>query len=218
MSARREETRDGEAVVLGIAGGIGSGKSTVARAFASLGWEVVDSDKEAAAALQSEEAKRALVGWWGPGVLDAGGGVDRGAVGRLVFADEEKRRALEGLIHPMIARTRAQVLERARARVRGRAGERVGVVFDAPLLFEAGLDGQCDAVVFVDAPRGVRLERVRRSRGWDEAELSRREAAQWAPERKRALCRFVVNNDGETDVVEQCRVISGILLGSSDRG
>lgn len=87
--------------------------------------------------------------------------------------------------------SRAEAIERARG-----LGARAFVI-DAPLLFEAGLDGECDAVVFVDAPREVRLERVRRTRGWDESELARREAAQLRVEEKRRRSDVVVSNDGD---------------------
>lgn len=196
-------------ILLGIAGGIGSGKSTVARAFASLGWVVVDSDQQAAAALARDDVKQTLVSWWGSSVLDERGAVDRKAVGRIVFADPAQRRRLEELIHPLIARGRRDAIAAATADA-GRTPE--GVVYDAPLLFEAGLDKECDAAVFVDAPREQRLERVRTSRGWDEAELDRREASQWPIERKKAACRFVVMNDGPPQRVdEQVRRIAAIL-------
>jgi dephospho-CoA kinase len=214
----REHAPDDGPIVLGVAGGIGSGKSTVARALAALGWVVIDSDEQAAAALATDEVRRTLVSWWGPGVLDASGGVDRGAVGKIVFADAAQRARLEGLIHPMIARRRREIIENSRD---AQGKPPVGVVFDAPLLFEAGLAGECDAVVFVDAPREVRLARVKARRGWDEAELTRREAAQWPLEKKRAASRFVVDNRGDVDEVSrQVARIAGILLnelGGPDR-
>jgi dephospho-CoA kinase len=203
-----------EPIVLGIAGGIGSGKSTVARAFAALGWVVVDSDQQAAAALLRDDVRGTLVQWWGSGVLDSSGMIDRKAVGRIVFADAAERKRLEELIHPLIARGRRDAIAAATAAA-GRAPD--GVVYDAPLLFEAGLDRECDAVVFVDAPRERRLERVRASRGWDEHELAKREASQWPLDRKRAGCRFVVVNDGDArGVDEQVRHVAAIL--TAERG
>lgn len=209
-------TQPAAPIVVGIAGGIGSGKSTVARAFAALGWVVVDSDQQAAAALQRDDVRRTLIQWWGMAVLDASGAVDRKAVGRIVFADPAERARLEGLIHPLIARGRREAVEAATLAA-GRAPE--GVVYDAPLLFEAGLDKGCDAVVFVDAPRDARLARVRASRGWDDQELAKREANQWPLDRKRAGCRFVVVNDGECGGVdEQVRRVAAILLGERGSG
>ncbi len=179
--------------MIGVAGGIGSGKSAVAAALAALGWWVSDSDRSVREILARPETAETLRAWWGPGVLDAQGLVDRGAVARVVFQDPAQRRRLEALIHPLVH------AERARLRAEAARAGAPGVVLDAPLLYEVGLDRECDAVIFVDAPREVRLERVRRTRGWDEAELARREAAQMPPERKRALADAVVVNDGSEE-------------------
>ncbi|MFM9959130.1 MAG: dephospho-CoA kinase [Phycisphaerales bacterium] len=179
-------------LIIGIAGGIGSGKSAVARAFGRLGCAVIDSDAEAKTALDRPEVRQTLASWWGPGVLmrDAAGSerTDRSAVGRIVFADPAARARLEALIHPLIRRTRETARREAVA-----AGAKA-IIYDAPLLFEAGIDKLCDAVVWVECPREERLRRVRVSRGWDEAELAKREAAQWPLKRKRALCSHEIWN------------------------
>jgi dephospho-CoA kinase len=201
----------GGPAVLGIVGGIGSGKSTVAREFERLGWYVIDSDAEVRCVLRRPDVARTLAQWWGTRVLDADGTVDRSAVGRIVFADESARKRLEGLVHPLVTRTRAEAIARAAAA----AGvPPVGVIYDAPLLFEAGLDRECDAVAFVEASAAVREERLRLSRGWGREEIAKREAAQWPLERKKALSRFVIQNDGTPlDLAEQCRRIAAILTG-----
>lgn len=198
-------------VVLGIVGGIGSGKSTVAREFGRLGWFVIESDAEVRVALRRADVKARLVEWWGPGVIGRDAEVDRTRLGRIVFADDVARKQLEGLIHPLVARSRATVIAEATASL-GRPPP--GIVYDAPLLFEAGLDRECDAVAFVEASEAVRAARVCQSRGWDRGELARREGAQWPIERKKALCRFVIQNDGHAvDLAEQCRRIAAILTG-----
>ncbi len=176
--------------VIGIAGGIGAGKSTVAAMLAELGCVVIDSDVEARRALQRPEVISELVRWWGESVLDSGGAIDRGAVARIVFADPDQRLRLEGLIHPLIAQSRAEQIEQAR-----RAG-RAGAVIDAPLLYEAGLERECDGVIFVDCPFEERLARVRASRGWDERELRQREKAQLPLEEKRRRADYLVVNTG----------------------
>lgn len=177
--------------VIGLAGGIGAGKSEVARLFAELGCIVVDSDREARAALDRPEVRDELVRWWGAGVLREDGSVDRRAVANIVFADPAQRERLEALVHPLVRAVRDEVRRRAAA-----AGA-PAVVIDAPLLFEAGIDAECDAVVFVDAPREVRLRRVAEARSWDEAELDRRERSQWPLERKRERSDFVIANDAD---------------------
>lgn len=201
-------------LVIGLAGGIGSGKSSVAAEFAKLGWVIYDADIHAREALQRPEVRKRLIDWWGEGILAADQSVDRSAVAKIVFARPQERLRLEALIHPLVARTRAQILQA----LRSRTVVPPGAVYDAPLLFEAGLDRECDAVIFVDAPREVRLERARR-RGWDEIEWSRREAAQWPVDRKRALSRFVIHNDGGLDqLASQCQAIEAILTHTPELG
>lgn len=178
-------------LVIGLVGGIGAGKSAVARALEELGAAVSDSDKQAKAMLLREDVRRELVSWWGPGVLTPTGEVDRGAVAAIVFKDDQQRRRLERLIHPMLRAGREELKREAWAN-----GIEV-VVIDAPLLFEAGIEGECDEVWFVDVPRDMRLARVQASRGWDEAELARREAAQMSEHEKRRRATRVIHNNGD---------------------
>lgn len=179
----------GRFLVIGLAGGIGSGKSAVARSFGRLGFVVLDSDAAAKAELDVAEVRDRLVEWCGAGIVGADGRVDRRRVADIIFDDEGERRRLEGLVHPRLKAGRAAAI--AAARREGRAG----VVIDAPLLFEAGVDAECDELVFVEASRGVRLDRVQRSRGWSEDEFTRREAVQWGLEEKRARCGWVILNE-----------------------
>lgn len=178
--------------VIGLVGGIGSGKSTVAAEIArQAGGIVIDSDKEAKAALDRPDVRDQLVAWWGRGVVGKDGRIDRGQVADIVFRRPEERERLEGLVHPIVRSTRAQAIERARA-----AGASVAII-DAPLLFEAGVDRECDLVLYVDAPLEARVGRVKATRGWDAAELERREKAQVPLEEKRQRSDDVVVNDGE---------------------
>lgn len=180
--------------VIGLVGGIGAGKSAVASIWAELGCAVSHSDDLARAAFEDPAVRDALLAWWGPRILigdgDAAGRIDRRAIGAIVFGDEAERRRLEGLVHPWIERAREASFAAAPASTRA-------FVIDAPLLFEAGLDRICDAVVFVDAPPDARLERLGRTRGWDADELARREAAQWPLDRKRASAHHVLRNAGD---------------------
>ncbi|MFO0835627.1 MAG: dephospho-CoA kinase [Phycisphaerales bacterium] len=178
--------------VIGLVGGIGSGKSTVAAEIArQAGGIVIDSDKEAKAALDRPDVRDQLIAWWGRGVMGKDGRIDRGQVADIVFRRPEERARLEGLVHPIVRSTRAQAIERARA-----AGAGVAII-DAPLLFEAGVDRECDLVLYVDAPLEARVGRVKATRGWDAAELERREKAQLPLEEKRQRSDDVVVNDGE---------------------
>jgi dephospho-CoA kinase len=176
-------------MVIGLAGGVGSGKSTIASILGELGFLVIDSDQLARTALDRPEIRATLITWWGPGVINAEGKIDRAKVASIVFHKPEERARLEALVHPLVKHGREQVVERASAE------GRIGVVVDAPLLFEAGSDKDVDRVLFVDTPREIRLARVKQTRNWDEAELARREAAQWPLDKKRNLAHAVVRND-----------------------
>jgi len=180
--------------VIGLVGGIGSGKSTVARAFADLGCVVSDSDKAGAAVLTRAEVIKELVSWWGDEILDESGAVDRKKVAGIVFNDREARERLEGLVHPLIHKSRHALIEKCRM-----DGGIRGVVVDAPLLYEAGVDSECDAVVFVQTPKRIRAQRVQETRGWDEMELDRREKAQMGLEHKHRQADYIVANGGSLD-------------------
>lgn len=187
--------------IIGLAGGIGSGKSAVAAILRDLGCLVSDSDEAARAALREPALRREIVSWWGEGVLDADGEIDRAKVAAIVFSDPEQRRRLERLTHPWIE-------QRRRARFAAAPAGTRALVIDAPLLFEAGLDAECDAVIFVDADRDTRLARVRRDRGWDEAEFAAREDSQMPLDEKRNRADHVVANNGAlSDLLEQVRTI-----------
>jgi len=184
--------------VIGLVGGIGSGKSEVARLLAAAGCLVCDSDALAREALRDPAIRTRLLDRWGSrggeGVIGADGAIDRRAVAGIVFDDPAERAFLESLTHPWIEAKRRTIFASA-------VPSTVACVIDAPLLLEAGLGAQCNAVFFVDAPRSTRLERVMRSRGWPEAELARREAAQLPIEEKRRRATVVLDNDGDRDAL-----------------
>lgn len=178
-------------LILGLAGGVGSGKSAVAAILGELGFVVSDSDTGARAVLERADVIEELVQAFGDGVLNDKGKPDRKAIADAVFGDDAKRKTLEGIIHPRLHDERAELVRAARAQ------NAAGVVIDAPLLFEAGVDSECDAVIFVETPREVRLKRVVEGRGWSEAELARREAAQMPLSEKRDRSDAVVSNEGD---------------------
>lgn len=191
--------------VIGIVGGIGSGKSAVAEVLSEAGCLVSDADALARQAIDSPDIRDLLVSWWGPDVLDAGGRVDRTAVADRVFSDRAELDRLEGLLHPRVEAMRQAAFDAALDAV-------PALVIDAPLLLEAGLAAECDLIVFVDTPRDVRLQRVAASRGWDEAEVSRREARQMPLDEKRSMAHHVLTNHGRVeDLREQIDALLGTL-------
>lgn len=194
--------------MIGLAGGIGSGKSAVAEILAGLGCVVAHSDEMGRAALREPAIRDQLVTWWGEGILDDGGEIDRSAVARIVFADPEQRRRLEALAHPWIESRRAEQFAAA-------PPDTPALVIDAPLLFEAGLDERCDAVIFVDAERRVRLSRLKAGRGWEEADLRRREDSQLPLDVKRSGADYVIQNDGTlSDLAAQVRLVLSQIVAS----
>ena len=204
--------------IIGIAGGIGSGKSTAATLFGEMGCMVIDSDAQVREAYREPGVVDTLRGWWGDQVLLTDGTVNRSAIAAKVFADPAEKKRLEALLHPMVHAARARQMAAG-----GADPQVVAYVWDTPLLFEAGVAEQCDAIVFVDAPLQQRLARVRARNGWDEAELLRREKSQLPLDRKRALSDYVLTNTADaaagpsamTGLREQVRrVLSQIVTGS----
>ncbi len=177
---------------VGLTGGIASGKSTVSTILSELGAVVIDSD-----VLAREVVARGTPGLdqvveaFGAEVLTAGGDLDRPKVGAIVFGDEAKRRVLEGIIHPLV-RKRSAELEAA-------AGPDELVVHDIPLLAEAGLADAFDAVIVVDVPAELQVERMVRDRGWTREDAESRIAAQASREDRLAIATYVVENSGSLD-------------------
>ena len=202
-------------VTIGLSGGIGTGKSTVARIFAAQGAVVVDADAivhELQARGQPLVAEIAQA--FGPGVLDAQGGLDRTALGAIVFRDPAARTRLNDLVHPKVGAEFARWVGAARA-----SGARV-LVLDIPLLFEGRSRGtgsaarmEFDATVLVYAPEAVQIERQLSRDGCARDEAVRRVRAQMPIEEKKALADYVIDNSGTLEETErQVReVLSRIL-------
>ena len=178
--------------ILGIVGGIASGKSFVSKTLASLGCCVIDSDAVAHSIYRQPQVVGTLRDWYGSGVIDVNGQIDRRAIGTIVFRDPEQRKRLEDLVHPLIHADRDATMKHHASDPTIRA-----YVWDSPLLIEAKLHLDCDAILFVDTPHKIRLERVRQSRGWDAAELDRRERNQLPLDAKRALATDIVDGTSE---------------------
>jgi dephospho-CoA kinase len=188
-----------------VIGAIGGGKSAATARLASRGAFVLDADAVGHALLTQRPVREEVVARFGPGILtpsedsEEPAVIDRRALGLLVFSDPERRRVLEGILHPRMRKT----FERAIARV-VRRGEAPAIVLDAAILLEAGWNTLCDRVVFVDAPRAQRLERLAAQRGWTEENLAARERAQRPLEEKRRLADMLIDNDADLAHLESC--------------
>ena len=174
---------------VGLTGGVASGKSTVAAVLRELGAVVIDSDRLAREVVaHGTPGLAAVVEAFGPAVLTGTGELDRAAVARTVFADEAARRRLEGIVHPLVH-------EAARA-LEAQAPAGALVVHDIPLLVEVGRAGEVDAVVVVDCPEDLQVERMVRDRGWTAEEALRRVRAQVSRQERLAVATHVVENTG----------------------
>jgi len=179
---------------VGLTGGIGSGKSTVARLFEKLGAVTLDADALVREMLAPGGRAVAAVAQAFEGVQSPAGGIDRKALADRAFADPESRKRLESILHPLVVEERRKKLRA----IREERGENAIVVSEAALIYEAGTAGEFDATVLVTAPQDVRRARLRAA-GWPEEEMERRAAAQWGDERKRPLADFVVDNGGDPE-------------------
>ena len=179
--------------IIGLLGGVASGKSLVAKQFAELGAALLDADQAGHDALRLPHVELAVRQRWGTEVFGADGRIERARLARIVFAPpphgSQERKYLEELTHPEIGRMlRREVDELA-------ASGSVAAMLDAPLLLEAGWDRMCDALVFVEVPREVRLSRAL-ARGWSEEEFAAREGAQESLDLKRSRADVIIDNSG----------------------
>lgn len=190
-------------IVIGVAGGIASGKSTVARVFERLGARVLDADAIGHDLLRTDRLRGAIRETFGEDVLTEEGEVDRQALGRVVFGDEGARQRLNRLVRPAI-----------RAEIRRRTGELRGegydgvVVVDAPLLVDTGPTDLADKVILVTAPASTRKERIILRSGLTGREAEQRIAAQVSDAKQARWADFVLENNGtEEELAEEAEAL-----------
>ncbi len=190
-------------IVIGVAGGIASGKSTVARVFERLGARVLDADAIGHDLLRTDRLRSAIRETFGEDVLNEEGEVDRQALGRVVFGDEKARQQLNCLVRPAI-----------RAEIRRRTGEMRGegydgvVVVDAPLLVDTGPTDLADKVILVTAPASTRKERIILRSGLTGREAEQRIAAQVSDAKQARWADFVLENNGtEEELAEEAEAL-----------
>jgi len=184
-------------LLIGLTGNIASGKSEVARMLAERGATLIDADVLAREAVRPEtQALRDIVKRWGKDVLKKDGSLDRKALRQIVFADQSELDALNRIVHPGVTRLRDREIAAAKER-----GDQI-VVCVIPLLFERNLVEEFDAIVLVDAPRPIRLERLVATRGLEETDAMNMIASQMPAELKRARADYVIENTGSLDDLE----------------
>jgi dephospho-CoA kinase len=201
--------------VIGLSGGIASGKSTVARMLVDLGASVIDADQVARDVVRpGEPAHAAVVATFGPEMLAASGEIDRAALGRRVFADPEARRQLERITHP-------RIMEETARRVAELGGRGVEVVvYEASLLVEGGTHAALDGLIVVTAPEEVQLRRAQERDGLSPEEAARRLAAQAPLRDKVAVADYVIDGSAPLDTTraQVAAVWTDIMAGGPRRG
>ncbi|MDY0269266.1 dephospho-CoA kinase [Trichloromonas sp.] len=184
-------------MVLGITGGIATGKSSVVRIFHQLGAVVLSADELAREVVEPGSPLLArLAERFGATVLREDGGLDRPALAAVIFADPRARRDLDGIMHPAIAAL-------AETRLRELSARAPLVVYEAPLLFEAGAEGRVDAILVVTADEATQLRRLMARDGIDEAAARARIAAQMPLAEKVRRADYVIDNSGDSEAAEQ---------------
>jgi dephospho-CoA kinase len=184
-------------LLVGLTGGLGAGKSTVARMLGQRGAVIVDADELSRRAIEpGTRAYQEVCDLFGDEVVTPSGALDRSAIADRVFGDQGMRRALESITHPEVFRLLAEEVETLR-------GTDAVVVFDAPLLVETGFHRACDVVVVVTAPEGVQVQRVAGDRGMTEQEALARLRAQIDPADREAAADVVIDNHGTLEELER---------------
>jgi dephospho-CoA kinase len=197
-------------VVVGLLGGIGSGKTIAADMLREFGAEGVCLDTLAKGLLKDAGIKDRIVKAFGSDVLSATGRIDRRKLAEKAFSGRRKVKALEAIIHPAVI---MKTIERLNATPAGKV-----FVIDAPLVLESGLHHLCDFLVFVDARKSVRLKRAQESRGWGEEEIKRRERFQKSLGAKKRAADFIVKNEGSlTALKKRMKSIYGKVKGKGLR-
>lgn len=187
--------------VIGFVGGIGSGKSALAKWVAHrLGGIVLDADAAGHRALDRPEVRERIRKEIGSDVFDEQGAIVRKRLATHVFGggepEQAARRQLEQIVHPVIGQDLKQQIADAEHKTDL-------ILLDAAVMLEAGWEGVCDALVYVDVPADVRQQRVQQTRGWSRDDLKQREASQWPLERKRAAADVVIDNSQSLETAGQ---------------
>jgi dephospho-CoA kinase len=190
--------RHGAKPVIGLIGAIGAGKSLTAQCFAARGGWVVDADALGHEALRQPEIMARVMERWGDRVRKPDGSLDRRAIGRIVFENSCERIALEELVFPYIGKRCRDEVAVGLADPKTRF-----VVLDAAVMLEAGWNNETDWIVYVDAPRPVRLARLAQRSGWTDSDLAARESAQWPEDAKKSRADEVIVNNSDQESLQK---------------
>ncbi len=190
--------------MIGILGGVGSGKSTVAAEFAKLGCKVIDADEIAHELLDEPTVRAKVVGLFGQAILNSAGKtdtfdsnmrIDREKLAEVVFADADKLSSLNEIIHPLVLQRARELIKQYDCQNQVKA-----IVLDMPLLVEVGWDKRCDKLIFVDCEQKLRLDRAKKL-GFDKNQVKIRENFQISLDNKANLVDYTVENNSDFSVL-----------------
>jgi len=194
--------------IIGILGGIGSGKSTVAAEFAKLGCKVIDADKIAHELLDKPAVKEKMIVSFGQTILDSAGEIDRKKLADIVFADADELSLLNSIVHPLVLARAEQLVEQY-----NRQPEVAAIVLDIPLLVEAGWAKRCDRLIFVDCKQPLRVNRAKKLGVFDENQLKIRENFQISLDNKVNISDNIIdNNSGFSALARQVADIFSCIM------
>ncbi|MEN6385226.1 MAG: dephospho-CoA kinase [Phycisphaerales bacterium] len=176
--------------IIGILGGISSGKSTVARQFEALGCGVIDADRIAKDLLSDNDVKNEIRCVLGGNVFDSGGNIDKPKMAEAMFNDPSAVKAVNAIIHPRVMERTEKLIEQYQSDKGIKA-----VVLDIPLLMEVGWETRCDKLVFVACDEQIRLKRAAKKGNLDEKLLKKREKFQISLDKKRSISHYIINNN-----------------------
>jgi dephospho-CoA kinase len=192
--------------IIGILGGIGSGKSTVAGVFGVSGCAVVDADAIAHEILDEPETKEQILAEFGEEVF-AGGSVDRQGLGDAVFASGDAAERINAIVHPKVLSEIDKLIE-----IYNRDSNVRAIVLDVPLLLEIGWERKCDSLIFVECNSENRAKRAEK-KGLSEENLKKREKFQISLDKKAKLAHYIVhNNSGTKEITNQVTRVLFVIV------
>jgi len=201
-------SKAGKKPIIGILGGICSGKSTVAGEFAKLGCKVIDADKIAHELLDRKDIKEIVVSLFGQAILNSEEKIDSKKLADIVFSDADKLSSLNKIIHPFVLERAEELIEKYNGQSQVKA-----IVLDMPLLVEVGWDKRCDKLIFVDCKRQLRINRAKKKGVFDENQVKIREIFQISLDNKVAITDNTIdNNSGFSALAKQIAVIFSCII------
>lgn len=180
--------------IIGLTGGVASGKSTVAYMFKKLGAKVIDADNICHKLLRSTKIKEEICKIWGDVIKDNYGDIRRDKLAEIAFSNKENVEKLNLIIHPtVIKHIKKQIADIKREGINN------VIIIDAALLVESDLASLCNTIIFVDTNIDIREERAQKARHWQKMEITRREGLQISTEYKKQQAKFIINNNNSKD-------------------